>query len=345
MLRKDIDKYTTMKDRIQWIDIAKGIGIICVVIGHYYSTNPFIFSLRQYIYWFHMPLFFILSGLLYRQTSSFIKFASTRFLHLMIPYYLFFLLLHLDGIGNITIYTFVMEGPNFGTIWWFVPSLFCTQILSFFILKFRKKRFVLYCAFFGYIIAMIITMHYTEFFRQRPIVMLTLPLGMEIVPMGIVFYLMGYYLQPRCLSDRTISSKRLFTALGCGLSFFLLDFTKTVKLPLYSMGEKLYGYPVLNLIIPLIFFFTIRDLAIFFSKKSICAGFFSEVGKASMIIMFMNIPIMNLIFPDFIMALPPFVKVVAICKVGIAIFISYCIYLFFMQFSITRKLFLGIYKK
>ena len=51
-----------MKKRINWIDIAKGITIILMVIGHtipYNSLNIFIFS-------FHMPLFVILSGITYK---------------------------------------------------------------------------------------------------------------------------------------------------------------------------------------------------------------------------------------------------------------------------------------
>ena len=48
------------KQRIEWIDIAKGIGIIAVLIGH---TNSGI--LRDEIYSFHIPLFIFLSGMLF----------------------------------------------------------------------------------------------------------------------------------------------------------------------------------------------------------------------------------------------------------------------------------------
>ena len=42
--------------RLDWVDIAKGIGIIAMLIGH--NDN----SLLSIIYSFHMPLFFILAG-------------------------------------------------------------------------------------------------------------------------------------------------------------------------------------------------------------------------------------------------------------------------------------------
>ena len=51
------------KKRIEYLDMAKGIGIILVVMGH--ST----FLQEDVLTWissFHMPLFFVLSGMLIR---------------------------------------------------------------------------------------------------------------------------------------------------------------------------------------------------------------------------------------------------------------------------------------
>lgn len=65
--------------RIAWIDAAKGISIILVVIGHvissYYAAgqylNSVLFSFSdQFIYSFHMALFVFLSGLVFRTSES-----------------------------------------------------------------------------------------------------------------------------------------------------------------------------------------------------------------------------------------------------------------------------------
>lgn len=52
-----------MIGRIQWVDIAKGIGIVLVTLGH---TNARLL-LGGYVGWwinaFHMPLFFVMAGL------------------------------------------------------------------------------------------------------------------------------------------------------------------------------------------------------------------------------------------------------------------------------------------
>lgn len=55
-----------MKKRIKWIDIAKGMAIILMIVGHtipYNTFNIFIFS-------FHMPLFVILSGITYKMPNN-----------------------------------------------------------------------------------------------------------------------------------------------------------------------------------------------------------------------------------------------------------------------------------
>ena len=48
------------KKHYESIDIAKGIGILLVVFGHLTVGKQNVYS---FIYSFHMPLFFLLSGL------------------------------------------------------------------------------------------------------------------------------------------------------------------------------------------------------------------------------------------------------------------------------------------
>ncbi|MBT8850016.1 acyltransferase family protein [Lactobacillus delbrueckii subsp. bulgaricus] len=57
------------KKRIVWLDTTKGIAIITVLIGHM-STGE---QLRRYIYSFHMPLFFMISGVLLYYTGLYKK--------------------------------------------------------------------------------------------------------------------------------------------------------------------------------------------------------------------------------------------------------------------------------
>ena len=56
-----------MKAKIEYIDVARGIAILLVVLGHaitkeFAKTNIILNNLRFYVYVIHMPIFFILSS-------------------------------------------------------------------------------------------------------------------------------------------------------------------------------------------------------------------------------------------------------------------------------------------
>lgn len=74
--------------RIAWIDILKGIGIIFVVLGHVIH-NDMIFN---WIYSFHMPLFFFAGGYLYKKDTNILRNIKHKFRSIMVPYFSFGLL-------------------------------------------------------------------------------------------------------------------------------------------------------------------------------------------------------------------------------------------------------------
>lgn len=70
------------KQRLGWIDIAKGIAIIAVILGHTYGYgNP----VHAFVYSFHIPLFFILAGYTSRvKTFNEVIVSSKK--RLLLPY-------------------------------------------------------------------------------------------------------------------------------------------------------------------------------------------------------------------------------------------------------------------
>ena len=69
-------------ERLNYIDIAKGLGIIFVVMGH--VTHDYL--LRQYFYNFHMPLFFFISGLLLSTKLDVSAHLKRRVKSIIVPY-------------------------------------------------------------------------------------------------------------------------------------------------------------------------------------------------------------------------------------------------------------------
>lgn len=75
-------------ERKYWIDNLKVFGIFLVVLGHFTPNYKLDFS-AQYLYQFHMPLFFIISGYLAKDYKSTVKIILKKNCRrLLIPYFL-----------------------------------------------------------------------------------------------------------------------------------------------------------------------------------------------------------------------------------------------------------------
>lgn len=77
-----------MQKRIEWLDSAKAIGIILVIIGHIpFRPN----ALNVWLGSFHMPLFFFLAGITYNadKYAELHVLVKSKVRSLIIPYFLF----------------------------------------------------------------------------------------------------------------------------------------------------------------------------------------------------------------------------------------------------------------
>lgn len=148
---------TRKKEHISYIDIAKGIAITAVVLGHCFPENFYsgdsavLDSIAEWIYNFcymwHMPVFFYLSGMLFFSTwvSKNYKKIALKAKRLLIPYFTFSLLyiplrLFMSQYANSSYsgYWKILFGisPNGGV--WFLYVLFVFMLITLFIIKNEK---------------------------------------------------------------------------------------------------------------------------------------------------------------------------------------------------------------
>ena len=132
------------KERLSWVDIVRGIGIILVVLGHTYRSNPVLIWITS----FHMPLFFILSGWLCgfvprKIDKTLIVKKAESFL---VPFVEFVFLTY--------VYWIIVESRfrefDFGPMW-FLIVLFAVEIIAQMIITYLGKRGVL----FGLVVSVI----------------------------------------------------------------------------------------------------------------------------------------------------------------------------------------------
>lgn len=122
-----------MSTRIEWVDIAKGIGIILVVIGHMVKGNGIV---GQSIWAFHMPLFFFLSGMFMRPTELFISLIAKKARQLLLPCLSFSIIIaavhyFLMGDNN----AFENLTKHLPDTCWFLTTLFLTSLWSALLLR------------------------------------------------------------------------------------------------------------------------------------------------------------------------------------------------------------------
>lgn len=113
------------EQRTSWIDVLKGVGIILVIVGHI-NTKGF---LTQWIYTFHMPLFFALSGYslkTFGKNTSFKKFFLKRSKTILWPFVLFRILLFIYWVAIESHFRSFDMGPI-----WFLIVLYFAELAAY----------------------------------------------------------------------------------------------------------------------------------------------------------------------------------------------------------------------
>ncbi len=180
--------------RDEYIDWLKGFAIFLVVYAHSWQISNTMF---WFIYRFHMPLFFCISGYLFSSKKSFKDFIKTKIKTLILPYFVFFIISYLITnflIKHVTIEkllkAFLLNGKyliyvNNWAIWYLV-LFFIAAIIFYFIAKIKNKRvFTVVTIILG-----ILTVP-CYLFLKKIIGSEFIPFSMQVLPAAIFFMGIG----------------------------------------------------------------------------------------------------------------------------------------------------------
>ena len=241
----------TDKKRLDYIDIAKGIGMLSVIWGHINGgfTNILVYA-------FHMPLFFFLSGLLFRadKYKSFKEFAIRKVRTLIIPYLMFSFITWLIWVGYNLVFhnevdsyfmpllqTFIAQGSGGFLVHnvplWFVSCLLLVEFIYFFINKFGNEvMIIISCCILG--VLSFVMEKCSAFFDFK-----LLPWSIGVAFAAIVFYASGNILMTKGVVsffvEKCNSKKILFWIILLIMTILLVILT-----PLnghISMGHEQYN--------------------------------------------------------------------------------------------------------
>lgn len=131
------------KERISYIDVAKGILILFVVYDHLPDIYMYILKLsNSHIEWldewqwvykiFFMPAFFCITGMCSNFNKKFMPFLISNLKTLILPNIVFGVILHKDILG------IFLHGGAF----WFLSALFLSKIVYYYINSISKSSFI-----------------------------------------------------------------------------------------------------------------------------------------------------------------------------------------------------------
>ena len=262
----------------------KGILIILVVIGHLVTSET---KIHQLIYWFHMPVFFMITGILSSWGIDDLSFVKKRVSSLVVPYFswciLLFLIFWIENplkyLGRI-LYGGAMNTTAYTYPFWFVCALFVSSI----VFNWFKRRNVKWL--YG-VLTIFLLLWYTVLCRcQIP----PLPWSIEVIPFVLLYFVIGIYankLSEKNLIAPVIISMILVIVLILCLHNGIID---------YKLGMKSHHLTniLFDTIVPTIFFFSLKEICLVLSKIKILNSLLSFIGKASLVIMFIHVTILHI---------------------------------------------------
>lgn len=229
-----------VQERVHWIDITRGIAIIAIVLGHVFTSG----NLWRYVFSFHVPIFFFISGYCFSYKKDMNLFLKEKTDKIVIPYLVFsslsicaFFLASLVlpqikeildcNLGkNLRCMFYGTSKPaimKYNQPLWFLPCYFCVSIIAYIVERiggWTKHRNIIR------IVAVVIGILTGIFFKHHENI--SLPWHLETAFSMLVWFEFGN-LTRECDLLRLFSSsklKTLFLAAFClilGIVFELLN--------------------------------------------------------------------------------------------------------------------------
>lgn len=288
-----------MRDRIEHIDIAKGIGIIFVAFTHSKLTTyfPLVDNLQEQ---FVMPLFFLISGTFFSNRIDFRTFALRKSDALIKPYLVTcFVLAFLDYLLSADKLMLKVASIPYGTPFvgsagqlWFLTNLwvvfiFCYFLTTFFKLDtvFRKVTCLLLMIPLG-----CLSMQYFWLLDisvgGRVIKLPGLPFGMDLLPLTAFFFLSGYFMKEHIHAFK----RNVFVLLLALIGFLWLAIHTESRLNLY---HRIYENMLCTTIAALLGCYILLHLSVYLSKLVWIGNALGYIGSASLFILMFHCIIGN----------------------------------------------------
>jgi len=294
-----------MSKRIEYIDIARGIGILLVVMGHndFGYVSPFVYKV---IYSFHMPLFFFLSGYFLNTTVPFFDFLKKRLNSLLKPYLftlflIYFLLVSFEKMSFKTALlriTKSLYGAGYYLDWvqlWFLPHLFVVSLYAFLFLAVFGRWNNRYARWGALVLTLGVSSLFLQDFYPFPFSVFGksyelygLPFSLDLVLLSGFFFILGSEIR-QVTAERTFEN--IYILLTAGIGMILMN---QFLSPVIDFNTRLYESYLINTIEAIIGILFILALSRQIELRMPgLASLFKYFGQVSLFILLFHVPIQD----------------------------------------------------
>lgn len=284
-----------MEERKKNIDIFKGLLIILVVVGHYDSD-----IVHDVIFLFHMPLFFIISGLLLKKEHLMegTQYIKAKIQNLMFPYFTYliidlFLIRHDYAVGSIV--RALWGGRAVPGVYWYITCFLFTLFLFSIMVRYLSEKAIKCLILMGGLTA-VLESHIVNkvHFLKSP----GIPWNLDVALMALVYIAIGYFCKKQIktlLESDLLKYDIAASVIAVGLVIFC-GFNYGYKTGFYYFDMKpvCYSELVLAIMIPCAFGIVLARLIHRIAKARWLWGlqdFLILCGKTTIPIMFMHVPL------------------------------------------------------
>jgi fucose 4-O-acetylase-like acetyltransferase len=299
-----MSKAVALEERVEYVDIAKGIGIILVVMGHNDFALISSFA-HKLIYSFHMPMFFFMSGMFFKPDLPFWNFLQNRFRKLLKPFLFMILFIYLASISfsNVGIAEAsrrllkAMYGNGYYLDWvqlWFLPHLFVVGLFAYFFFQavYRKGLFplrwvILFALYIGGVLGITLFWPFELNVLGWGFTVFGLPFSLDLVFVSGFFFILGYELN-RIRHDFLLGS--LFTLFISGATLFILVWYFP---PTIDFNTRLFESLPINTLEALLGILFILAVSKQMERVGWLSSLFKYIGQASLVILVFQVPIQD----------------------------------------------------